>query len=324
MLTHQPIFSIVLPVYNEARNIPTLLQRLTDTMNDLEPRYELIFVDDGSVDGSVDILMQYRADEPRIVVLKFSRNFGHHLALSAGLDHAKGEFVVMMDADLQDQPEEIPRLYEALKQGYDVVYGRRRHKKFSWWRRTTASSFRWLMKHWVGFPVPGGVFRIARRKVVDAVCSCRERHRMLVGLMSWVGFRQSAIEVEHGHRLAGESKYDFRRQWRLALDTLTAFSVRPLRLAWWTGLLFSISGLLSAVGVWAGWLFLNRHTPWWIALMCVGFFLGGVQLMAVGIVGEYLGRLFEEVQGRPLYILDDVERIDVYGDESMSSEEEKQ
>lgn len=296
-----PMLSVVLPVYNEAENIDPLIHRLQETLAALGGSYELLFVDDGSQDDSLKHLRMWHQRDPRIGVLSFSRNFGHHLALTAGLDAAKGDYIVIMDADLQDQPEAIPALYHKLSEGYDVVYGIRQNKQFPWLKKALSASFRWVMRRWIKVPIEGGVFRIMTRRVLEEVKALRETDRLVIGLIDWVGFRQVGVEVPHAARVAGETKYSLGRQLRLGMDALVAFSDLPLRLATWAGLgAVSVACLLLLV--WAAGL----GTTWgagWVFVVCAIFLMGGVQLFCVGLLGEYLSRTLTEARRRPLYIV---------------------
>lgn len=302
-MTQTRMLSVVLPVYNEETTLPELHRRLTDVMEALGRSYELVFVDDGSTDQSHEILQRMHSEDSHIRILKFSRNFGHHIALTAGLDYAQGDAVVLMDADLQDQPEEIPRLLETYEQGFDVVVGIRRNKKFPWYRRMLSQSFRWLLKKSLGVTFAGGVFRILSRRVVEEVKRCRESDRMLLGLIQWVGFRQTQVDVEHGARYAGASKYSLRKQWELARNTLLTFSTTPLRLATHLGNLFlfvSLVGLFHRL--WSGgW---QAFSGWPVVTLLI-LFVGGIQLVCTGILGSYLARVVNDTRSRPLYVIEE-------------------
>lgn len=300
-MTQTRMVSVVLPVYNEEKTLHELHRRLTEVMEALGRPYELVFVDDGSTDQSHDILNRIYEEDPHLRILKFSRNFGHHIALTAGLDHARGDAVVLMDADLQDQPEEIPKLLETYEQGFDVVVGIRRNKKFPLYRRVLSQSFRWLLKKSLGITFAGGVFRILSRRVVEEVKRCRESDRMLLGLIQWVGFRQTHVNVEHGARYAGTSKYSFRKQWDLARNTLLTFSTTPLQLATSLGSLFLLISLFGLFySMWSGgWTALSG----WPLITSLVLFVGGVQLVCTGILGSYLARVVHDTRSRPLYVM---------------------
>ena len=300
----EPSLSIVVPVFNEEGSLDELHCRVTAAMRELGRSWEIVFVDDGSQDRSVEILEKLHRSDPHVRVLVFSRNFGHHLPLTAGIDSARGEVVVLMDADLQDRPEEIPRLVHKLDEGWDLVYGVRVSKKHSPVKRMTSSLFVALMRRMVeGFEINSGVFRAARRNVIDTVRQCRETHRFLIGLMSWSGFRQTGLEVAHGARFAGTTKYTLRRQVRLAMNTMVSFTRIPLQAATYLGLAVSATSFGYAAVVVARKLVWGLGAQGWPSLMFAVMFLGGVQLMCLGILGEYVGRVLTEAQRRPLYVI---------------------
>lgn len=282
-----------------------LHSRLTAALDGTARSYEIIFVDDGSKDTSFAKLKALQTRDERVRVIRFSRNFGHHMAITAGMDAARGECVVLMDSDLQDQPEEIPKLLARFDEGADVVYGVRMAKKHGLLKRFGSFMFVLVMNAIVG---QGGsinthIFRLVRRNVVDVVNSCREHSRFIVGLVSWAGFEQVGVPVEHGKRYAGETKYSFFSMVRLALTSMTNFSQVPLQLASWLGFLAAF----FAVGF-AGWIVFRKFAydtaiAGWTSTMVSIFFLGGVQLLCIGILGEYIGRLFTGVQNRPLYVV---------------------
>ena len=219
-------------------------------MQALGKNYELVFVDDGSRDRSFAILRELYRVDPHVRVLQFSRNFGHHIAMTAGMDAVRGEVVVMMDSDLQDQPEEIPAMLAKLEEGFDVVYGIRMNKQHSWLKRFNSALFVWVMRHVVrGFEPNSGIFRIARRRVIDAVKQCRETNRLIIGLLSWAGFKQTGIAVQHGKRFAGETKYTLSKQIRLAVTSILAFSDFPLRMVVYLGLFVSLTSFIFAAVV---------------------------------------------------------------------------
>jgi dolichol-phosphate mannosyltransferase len=299
-----PDFSVVLPVYNEESNLETLHRRLSETFQKMGRSYELVFVDDGSSDGSYSKLRQLFERDPAVRIIKFSRNFGHHIAVTAGLDYVRGEFVVLMDSDLQDQPEEIPALYAKIEEGYDVVYGIRKNKKFSVTKRASSAAFRWVMRHILRYEITGGIFRILRRQVVQEVRRCRETDRLVIGLINWTGFRQTGVEVEHGARLAGVTKYSLRKQLQLATNAITAFSTLPLKFASWLGFAISAMSFIAIVLIFLRKLFWGLGEIGWPSLMVTITFLGGVQLLCLGILGEYIGRIFNETRKRPLYVVE--------------------
>jgi glycosyltransferase involved in cell wall biosynthesis len=296
--------SVVLPVFNEEGNLREVHRRLTAVLRALDRPYELIFVDDGSSDSSIDILTALHHEDPAVTVIKLSRNFGHHLAITAGMDHAEGDAVVLMDADLQDRPEEIPTLLRKLDEGYDVVYGIRHNSQHSFLKRLTSRSFFAVMGRMVhGFDLNTGIFRAARRHVIDTVRQCRETNRFVVGLISWAGFRQTGVIVEHAARGTGRTKYTLTKQLKLGINTLTSFTIIPLRLATYLGVLASLAAAAGAAIIIARRLLWGLGVVGWPSLMVAILFLGGVQLLCLGIFGEYLGRVLAEVQQRPLYVV---------------------
>ncbi len=302
--TPAPFFSIVLPVFNEEGVIDELYRRLTAALEGTGRTYEVLFVDDGSRDGSFEKLKALHAKDPRVRAIRFSRNFGHHMAITAGMDASRGECVVLMDSDLQDQPEEIPKLLEKFDEGYDVVYGIRTGKKHSAFKRVTSWAFVKAMNALVHEgSINTHIFRLVRRNVVDVVNACREHSRFIVGLVSWAGFDQIGVPVAHGERFSGETKYSLFKMVRLALTSMTSFSQIPLQLASYTGFAAAGLGVLFAAYLVARKVMYNTAVEGWTSTMVAIFFLGGVQLLCLGILGEYVGRVFTGVQNRPLYVV---------------------
>jgi polyisoprenyl-phosphate glycosyltransferase len=298
--------SVVVPVYNEQGNVRVLHQALTDQFQRLEVDYELIFVDDGSRDDSLRVLRELHAADPaHVKVVSLSRNFGHQNALTAGLEFATGDAVIAMDADLQHPPELIPEMIEKWRAGYQVVFTvRHDDEKVGWFKRRSSQAFYALINRITDTPiVPGAAdFRLVDRQVVDTLNSMQERARFLRGLVSWVGFRQIGIPYRVGQRHAGQSKYSLGKMLKLALNGITNFSAVPLRLATYFGFLAAVVGV--PYGLWAVYarLFTDTAVPGWASLTTIVLFLGGVQLICLGIIGEYLGRLYDEVKHRPLYV----------------------
>jgi dolichol-phosphate mannosyltransferase len=295
----------VVPVYNEEGNLRELYRRLVETLEGLGRPFEIVFIDDGSKDGSYAMLEQLFQADGRVRALRFSRNFGHHLAITAGLDAARGQAVVLMDSDLEDRPEVIPALFAKLEEGYDVVYGIRRGRTHSLFKRVTSRMFMALMNRIADgeHQLNTSILRIARRPVVDAVTACREQHRFILGLFSWVGFRQVGIDVEHGQRFAGETKYSLKKMIKLAMNTITASSTLPLKVASFMGTLVSSLSFLYALILLLKKLFFDTMVEGWTSTIVTGLFLGGVQLICLGILGEYVGRIYGEIQRRPLYVV---------------------
>ncbi len=303
---NRPYFSIILPIYNEEGVLPELHARLTAVLRTVGKTYELVFVDDGSRDRSFALLRDLYQADPHVRVLQFSRNFGHHIAMTAGMDAVRGEVVVMMDSDLQDQPEEIPAMFAKLEEGFDVVYGIRMNKQHSWIKRLNSAMFLWVMRRVVrGFEPSSGIFRMARRRVIDAVKQCRETNRLIVGLLSWAGFKQTGIPVQHGKRFAGETKYTLSKQIRLAVTSILAFSDFPLRMVVYLGLLVSLTSFIFAAVVIARRVLFGLGEIGWPSLMTAILFLGGIQLLSLGVIGQYVGQVFTEAKCRPMYILAD-------------------
>ncbi|MEJ5240799.1 MAG: glycosyltransferase family 2 protein [Anaerolineales bacterium] len=299
-------YSIVVPIYNEVENLPELYRRVREVMETLGEPWELVLVDDGSVDGSTEHIRRLAQSDPRVRPVIFARNFGHQIAVTAGLDYARGQAVIIMDADLQDPPEVIPRLIERWREGYEVVYAVRAEREGeTWFKKVTAAFFYRLIYRIadVKIPLDTGDFRLLDRKVVDVLRHMRERHRFLRGMAAWVGFRQIGVEYRRAARFAGETKYPFRKMLRLALNAITGFSYFPLQLATFFG--FFCAGLaifsipIVVILRMTGWQAFQGQATTLIAVL----FLGGVQLISLGILGEYIGRIYDEVKGRPLYVV---------------------
>jgi dolichol-phosphate mannosyltransferase len=302
--------SIVIPIFNEEEGIPELDSRLSALLAglsaELSLEWDVVFVNDGSADRSLELLRAMAAREPRYKVISFSRNFGHQVAITAGIDRAESDAVVVMDADLQDPPEVVRDMVARWREGYDVVYGARlkRHGE-SFFKKLTAAVFYRMLRALTGVNIPldTGDFRLMSRPVVLAMRALRERHRFVRGLVAWVGFRQTAVYYDRPARFAGETKYPFRKMLKFALDAITSFSTLPLRAATWLGVL---SGLLAVVvGGWAVYtkFFIRGVVPGWTTIMIFVAFSSSVQLVMMGVLGEYLGRALEELKARPLYVV---------------------
>jgi len=302
----KPIFSIIVPVYNEISCIDELYNRMTQVMDSTGEPWEIILVDDGSTDGSTDAIRAYAEKDDRIRPVIFARNFGHQIAVTAGLDYSQGKAVVIIDADLQDPPEVILDLIKKWQEGYQVVYAVRSEREGeSWFKTFTASMFyRLIFKITdVKIPLDTGDFRLMDRSVVDVLNKMREKHRFLRGMSAWVGFKQIGVSYKRQARFAGETKYPFKKMLKLALNAITGFSYFPLQLATYLGFIAAGISILAIpvviitriIGTQA---FFGQATT----LIAV-LFLGGVQLISLGILGEYIGRVYDEVKGRPLYIV---------------------
>jgi glycosyltransferase involved in cell wall biosynthesis len=303
----EPTYSIIAPVYNEAENLPVLYKRVKEVMDTTGETWELLLIDDGSKDGSTDIIRDMAKKDPCIRPVIFARNFGHQIAVTAGLDFSRGQAVVIIDADLQDPPEVILDLIKKWKEGYEVVYAVRAEREGETWFKTfTASLFYRLIYRIteVKIPLDTGDFRLMDRKVVNVMNSMRERHRFLRGMSAWVGFRQIGVPYRRAARFSGTTKYPFKKMFRLALNAITGFSYFPLQVATYLGFIaagISIIAIpiLVILRLAGGPLFFGGQATTLISVL----FLGGVQLICVGILGEYIGRIYDEVKGRPLYIV---------------------
>lgn len=302
---NRPELSVVLPVFNELPTLPELRERLTRVLESAGRSWEVVLVDDGSRDGSFELMARFAAEDKRFRALRFSRNFGHQMALTAGVDAARGRVVAVMDADLQDPPELLPEMLTKISEGYEVVYAVRSAREGeSAFKKWTAHVFYRLLRRWtnVDIPVDVGDFRLMGPKAVKAFRSLRERHRFIRGMTAWVGFRQCGVTYVRPERKHGETKYPLRKMLRFALDGITSFSYVPLQLATWVGFCVSLFSFAYIVVV----LILkirNINVPGWTTMMCFILLLGGLQLMLIGVLGEYLGRVYDEVKGRPLYLV---------------------
>ena len=311
-VTNNPIrLSVAIPIYNEAQLVPELLRRVGAVLDGLDGGpHELVIVDDGSMDGSREALVSATALEPRLVVVTLSRNFGHQAALTAALDHVTGDVVVLMDGDLQDPPEAIPLLLRTHREGYDVVYARRVKRKEGLLLRLAYASFYRVLARLsnVDLPVDSGDFGLMSRRVVEQLRRAPERHRYLRGLRAWAGYAQVGVTIERAARAGGESKYSLRKLLTLAFDGFFSFSVAPLRAAALLGV--GAIGLCTLYALYAvGAKLLYGHTPQgFTALIVIMTFLSGTNLLFLGLLGEYLGRVYEEVKRRPLYVIDRVVR----------------
>lgn len=299
--------SVVIPCYNEEAVIQETHRRLMSALGEAsDAELEVVYVDDGSRDGTAALLAEIQSGDPRVRVVFLSRNFGHQIALTAGLEHASGDAVAVIDADLQDPPEVILEMLALWRQGYEVIYGRRTVREGeTGFKRWSAALFYRLLNRLSDVPIPldTGDFRLMDRKVVAALLQMPERDRFIRGMVSWVGFRQIALPYRRAPRFAGETKYPLVKMLRFALDGISSFSVRPLKLATWMGFLASgvaLAGIIYALFL---RLFTSNWVTGWTLLFIAVMFLGGVQLISLGIVGEYVGRIYGEVKRRPLYLV---------------------
>jgi len=299
-------FTVAVPVFNEVESLPELYQRVREAMGTLGEDWELILVDDGSTDGSADVIQDLAKKDAHVRPVIFARNFGHQIALTAGLDYSRGAAVIVMDADLQDPPEVIPELIGKWREGYEVVYAvRKRRQGETFFKKLTASLFYRLINRItdVNLPLDAGDFRLLDRKVVDTLNRMREKHRFPRGMTVWVGFRQIGVPYERAARFAGETKYPFSKMFLLAINAITSFSYFPLQLATYFGFICAGVSALAIPIVIALRLAGNQAFFGQASTLIAVLFLGGVQLISLGIIGEYLGRLYDEARDRPLYIV---------------------
>ncbi|MEB3219524.1 MAG: glycosyltransferase family 2 protein [Nostocales cyanobacterium 94392] len=298
--------SVVVPVYNEESNVDYLFERLTTTLDKLNIKYEIICINDGSKDNTLSLLIQQHYLNPVIKIINLSRNFGKEAALSAGIDFASGAAIIPIDADLQDPPELIGEMINKWREGYDVVYATRRSRRGDTWiKRFTANLFYQIIgqiSH-VQIPPNTGDYRLLDRCVVEAVKQMPEKTRFMKGIFSWVGFKQTSILYDRPTRYQGITKWNYWRLWNFAIDGITSFSLLPLKVWSYVGVIFSLTAFLYAALLIIRTLIFGIDVPGYASLMVAILFLGGVQLLTLGIIGEYIGRIFEEVKNRPLYLV---------------------
>jgi polyisoprenyl-phosphate glycosyltransferase len=312
----QPVISVVAPVFNEAPTLPLFVERVAQALEPLGEPWELVLINDGSRDKSLDVMVDLHERDGRVKVVSFSRNFGHQLAITAGLDYARGAAVVIIDSDLQDPPEVIPELFAKWREGYGIVFAQRGERQGeTWFKKTTAAFFYRLIRRItnVNIPVDTGDFRLMDRKVVDTLKRMREHHRFMRGLSVWVGFKQTGVEYKRAPRHAGETKYPLSKMVRFALDGITSFSYLPLQLATYFGFAIAAISMIALVAVVIARLFAGAGIAGaggafygQASTLVSVLFLGGIQLIFLGIIGEYLGRIYDEVKRRPLYVVSDV------------------
>ena len=301
-----PIYSFVLPIFNEEAVLPILFERLEAVLDSLDGPSEVIFVDDGSTDASAALLTQRVSEDSRLRYIGLSRNFGQQIAMTAGLDAASGQAIILMDGDLQDPPELIFQMVEKWREGFDVVYAQRKSRAGeSRFKLLTASLFYKMMSRLAAIDLPRNVgdFRLIDRKALDAFRSMREQDRFVRGMFTWVGFRQTAIEFERAERAAGETKWPVGKLVKLAVSGLVSFSDAPLRVALWFGLFVSTTAIIYGLYVFVERLMAQQYVAGWASTMFVVAFLGGANMMLTGIMGLYVGRIYSEVKRRPLYIV---------------------
>jgi dolichol-phosphate mannosyltransferase len=301
----QPVLSIVVPLFNEEPNLIPLYEKLTKITNTISNNYEIIFVDDGSTDTSFSIIKKISSDDKHVKGISLSRNFGHQAALTAGLESAKGKTVAMMDADLQHPPELIKEMYKLYLQGFDVVNTRRMETKVNGYFKSISS--RWFYKFLntlSDFPIePSSAdFRLVSAKALEAFLQMRERNRFTRGMVNWVGFKQTYLSYTASERNAGSSKYTLKKMLSLGLNGITAFSSKPLRMAFYAGLLIFLFGIIYAIYAIVEY-FSGKTIPGWTSILLSVLIIGGFQLLSLGIIGEYIARIFNEVKARPLYLI---------------------
>jgi len=308
-VTQTPEISVVVPLYNEELVIDEMYRRLTEVMSDTACAYEIVMVNDGSADRTVELAKAICAGDPRVRLITFSRNFGHQVAITAGMDRCTGRAVVVIDADLQDPPEVIPEMIAKWREGYQVVYGvRDKRRGESWFKLVTAKVFYRLLKRLtsVDIPVDTGDFRLVDRRALEHFNSMRERSRFVRGMISWVGFKQCEVRYVRHERHAGETKYPFSKMLKFAVDGLLAFSQAPLKMASALGLASSaVSFFFIVYGLWMKYFYPEQVLPGWSSIFSAVLFLGGIQLICLGVLGEYIGRIYEEIKQRPLYVVDE-------------------
>ena len=307
--------SLVAPVLNEEASIGPFYERISIVMERLALSYEVVFVNDGSSDGSLSKMRMLRSQDGRVMIVDLSRNFGKEIALTAGIDFARGSCVIPIDVDLQDPPEVIPRLIEKWKEGFDVVYASRLEREGETvLKKATASAFYRLIGGMTRFPIPKntGDFRLMNRRTVDALKQLRETNRFMKGLFSWVGFNQTGISYTRERRFAGKTKWNYKNLFNLAIEAITSFSAVPLKIASLLGLVISLFAIGYGLYLILRTLFWGNPVPGYTSLMAVILFLGGIQLISIGIIGEYIGRIYNESKRRPLYLVKDLWGFEEY------------
>jgi glycosyltransferase involved in cell wall biosynthesis len=305
-MTDAPALSIVVPAYNEQEVLPEFHRRLAAALAGIGLSWEVVYVNDGSRDTTLEVMLGLQRDDPRAAVVNLSRNFGKEIALTAGLDHARGsKAVVVIDADLQDPPEVIPALIATWREGFDVVYAQRNTREGETWvKKATAAGFYRVMQRLGGkvqLPPDTGDFRLMSRRATDALLKLREHHRFMKGLFAWVGFPAKAVRYDRAPRAAGETKWNYWKLWNFSLEGITSFTVAPLKVATYLGLLTATGAVLYLAQLVVRTVFYGNPVAGYPSLLAVVLFLGGVQMMMLGIIGEYLGRIFNETKQRPLY-----------------------
>lgn len=310
MNTEKIIYSIIVPLYNEELVIRETYRRLKKVMNSTKESYEIIFVNDGSKDKTVEMVKEICSIDVSIKLLSFSRNFGHQVAITAGMEHSSGQAIIVIDADLQDPPEVMLKMIEKWKEGYDVVYGKRiKRNGETFFKKFTAKMFYKILRNMsdVDIPTDAGDFRLIDRKVCEVLKSLPEHNRYVRGLVSWIGFKQTGVEFVREERFAGETKYPLKKMLKLAFDGITAFSYKPLKIATFLGSIAAISGFVYLLVLLLEKLFTSITISGWAVAIAAMLFLSGLILVMLGIIGEYIGRIYDEAKGRPIYIIGEKE-----------------
>ena len=310
MSENKKLLSIVSPAYNEAENLGEFYSRVINATDNLNLEIEIIYINDGSQDSTIDIITKQRQIDNRITIIDLSRNFGKEIALTAGLDYSSGDAVIVIDADLQDPPELIPKLVEKWREGYDVVNAKRIKRKGESLLKKVMSYIYYRLLFYlsdINVPRDTGDFRLLNKNALDALLKLREKHRYMKGLFVWVGFKQKEIEYEREARFKGKTKWGFFSLFNLAFDGLTSFSIMPLRLASTIGFLSALIGFFYGAVIVFKTLFFHEPVAGFTSLVVLVTFFGGIQLLSIGIIGEYIGRIFNETKNRPLYVVKNIQ-----------------
>ena len=305
-MSNPPDLSLVVPAYNEAAVLPEFLKRACAVLEATGLSWEIIFADDGSSDGTAELVRAYHEKDPRIGLISLSRNFGKEIAMTAGLDHSRGQAVVVIDADLQDPPELIAEMIPLWREGYDVIYARRAAREGeTFLKRLTAHIFYRVINKLVDQPIPPDVgdFRLMSRRALDALLKLRERHRFMKGLFAWVGFRQTEVLYTRAPRAGGTTKWNYWRLWNFSIEGVTSFSMRPLQFASYFGFLIASLAALYGAFIVVRTVLFGNPVPGYPSLLVAVLFLGGIQLVTLGVIGEYIGRISNETKQRPLYLV---------------------
>jgi glycosyltransferase involved in cell wall biosynthesis len=307
---NQPeLLSIIAPAYNEEEGLVEFVRRIDEVMKGNGLTHEIVFVNDGSTDRTLSVMQSLRAENANITVVNLSRNFGKEIAMTAGIAHAVGDALIIIDTDLQDPPEVIPEMVAVWRSGYDVAYGQRTERQGETWvKKSTARGFYWFVKHLGPVPIPEntGDFRLISRRAAQALLQVPERHRFMKGLYAWVGFPQKAVVYKRHARFAGTTKWNYWKLWNLAIEGITSFTIIPLKLATYIGFLIALLAFGFGIFIIIKALFFGEEVRGFPTIMTVMLLLGGVQLIVLGLIGEYLGRIFNETKQRPLYVLESV------------------